>query len=342
MSDLQIGLVGLGIVLIIAVLVFNWWQDRRIRRRIQAQFPQTDEDPLMGGLPPTVGRREPALGEGFEVKVETTSDDDIDEVDPLCEAVIDVVFSQAVSGAQLQDATRTLAVSNSKPVRIFAETTTGVHRAGLSADESCISMQLAILLANRGGALSDIEWSRLWSAGQGLAERFDGTVEGPEQDDVVSRANRLDELCAGLDAQVVLVVQLEGAQPVETVRQMVENTGFVLLNNQYAWVSQTGPARFTLTLEGEAAGAFQGASVGRLDLLLDIPNSPADGQAFSRMAGVARDLAQRMQARLIDEQGRPVNEDADAKIDEQLSGFYARLEQAGFKPGAERTARLFS
>ena len=54
MSDLQIGLVALGVVLIFAVLVFNWWQDRRVRRHMQENFPQTDEDPLFGGLPPTV------------------------------------------------------------------------------------------------------------------------------------------------------------------------------------------------------------------------------------------------------------------------------------------------
>jgi hypothetical protein len=283
------------------------------------------------------------LGEDFEVTVETDAGgDDVEEVDPLCEAVIDIVFAQPVSGAQLKDATRTLAVSSSKPVRIFAETTTGVHRAGLPADESCVAIQLAILLANRAGPLTDVEWSRLWTAAQGLAERFDGTVEGPEQDDVVNRAARLDELCAGLDAQVGLVVQLNGAQPLAKVCSLVDDAGFVILANQYVWVAESGQARFALMFDGEAAAGYQGASVSRLDLLLDIPNSPNDTQAFSRMAGVGRDLAQRFQALLVDDQGRPVNESADARIDEQLTSLYARLEQAGFTPGDERTARLFS
>ncbi|QIM49109.1 hypothetical protein G9Q38_07905 [Pusillimonas sp. DMV24BSW_D] len=343
MSDLQIGLVALGVVLIFAVLVFNWWQDRRVRRHMQENFPQTDEDPLLGGLPPTVGRREPGLGESLDVVAESESGgDDVDEVDPLCEAVIDVVFAQPVSGAQLKDATRTLAVSSSKPVRIFAETTTGVHRAGLPAEESCVSIQLAILLANRAGPLTDVEWSRLWTAAQGLAERFDGSVEGPEQDEVVSRAERLDEFCANLDAQVGLVVQLNGAQPLGKVCSVVEDAGFVMLVNQYVWVAESGQARFALMFDGEAAAGFKGASVSRLDLLLDIPNSPSDSQAFSRMAGVGRDLAQRFQAQLVDDQGRPVTESADARIDEQLTPLYERLEQAGFTPGDERTARLFS
>src|SRR5690625_5925372 len=47
MSDLQIGLVLLGVALIVVVLLFNWWQDRRVRRQMKTQFPQVDNDPLM-------------------------------------------------------------------------------------------------------------------------------------------------------------------------------------------------------------------------------------------------------------------------------------------------------
>jgi hypothetical protein len=76
--------------------------------------------------------------------------------------------------------------------------------------------------------------------------------------------------------------------------------------------------------------------------LLDLPNSPADGQAFSRMASVGRDLARRLQAVLLDDQGRPVSDGTDGAIDKQLLGLYERLEEAGFEAGAERTVRVFS
>src|SRR3546814_8118972 len=61
MSDLQIGLISLGIVLILIVLIFNWWQDRRVRGKMREHFPEADQDPLMGGLSPVAGRREPGL-----------------------------------------------------------------------------------------------------------------------------------------------------------------------------------------------------------------------------------------------------------------------------------------
>ena len=48
MSDLQIGLIALGVLLILLVLGFNWWQDRRVRRKMQTHFPSTEQDPLLG------------------------------------------------------------------------------------------------------------------------------------------------------------------------------------------------------------------------------------------------------------------------------------------------------
>src|SRR3546814_20512510 len=90
-------------------------------------------------------------------------------------------------------------------------------------------MQLAVLLANRSGPLTDIEWSHLWTTAQSLAERFDGVVEGPEQSSVVQQAARLDEVCAGLDAQVGLALRLDGTPQVADITRRVKDAGFLKL-----------------------------------------------------------------------------------------------------------------
>lgn len=112
MSDLQIALILVGIVLILVVVVFNWWQDRRIRQRMQEHFPQRDTDPLMPSGFQDAGRREPGLG--VQVLTDPASADhmddpdddydDPDEVDPTTEAVIDIRFAQPVETVQLYQA----------------------------------------------------------------------------------------------------------------------------------------------------------------------------------------------------------------------------------------------
>lgn len=334
---MQIGLISLGVILILVLVCFNWWQDRRVRQRMQEYFPDADEDPLMGGAAPA-GRREPGFGAGVVTEGFT---DEITEADPVCEAVIDVVFSHPVSGAELQMAVRPIQKAGEKPVRVLVEHEGG-HSLRLRDGNNYLSVQLAVLLANRSGALTDIEWSHLWTIAEDLAERFEGSVEGPEQDQVLQRARTLDAQCAELDAQVVLVLKLDQARPVAEVNQAVKDAGFVSFGNQLAWMSEAGVPRFTLLYNGEAAADFSSAGVDRLDLLLDVPRSQPDEHAFSRMACVGRDLATRLEATLVDDQGQPVQESADHAIDEKLHDLYNNLEKAGFPAAETRTARLFS
>ncbi|TAM87319.1 MAG: hypothetical protein EPN41_08085, partial [Candidimonas sp.] len=289
MSDLQVGLISLGVVLILVVLVFNWWQDRRMRGRMREHFPETDRDPLMGDVTPAPGRREPGLHLA-PASGDLPAEDAVD-VDPNCEAVIDVTFAQPVPSDRLHAATQALRAVGSKAVRLFAKNDNGDHRAILREGESYASVQLAVLLANRSGPLTDIEWSQLWTMAQNLAERFDGSVEGPEQARVMARASQLDALCAGLDAQVGLALRLGGTRPVADVTRQVKDAGFMLHDGQLAWLSEAGMPRFVLLYDGVQVRDVQSDGVDRIDLLLDVPNSPADSQAFSRMASVGRDLA---------------------------------------------------
>ena len=353
MSDLQIGLILLGVVLILLVLLFNWWQDRRVRKQMQERFPEREEDPLLGGAPPPTTRREPGLGLAPDTAaaesaagVSTTdaagTDDDAAEVDPTTEVVIDISFAHAVPSDQLHAATQSLKRVGSKPVRMFAEKEGGGHRARLRPGESYVSMQLAVLLANRNGPLSEIEWSELWAAAQALTERFDGSMEGPEIEEVVKRARRLDHICAELDAMVGLALQLPGALSVAEVGRALEEVGFLRHGPQLAWMSELGIPRFTALFNGQLPGEVQSAGVDRIDLVLDLPNSPADDQAFSRMASVGRHLAANLDAQLLDDQGRVVADGMDQTIDEQLYERYQQLESSGFAAGEYRTARLFS
>jgi len=58
MSSLQLGLIVAGVLLVVGVIVYNAWQERRIRRRIASAF-RTSDDVL---LQPAPGRRvEPTL-----------------------------------------------------------------------------------------------------------------------------------------------------------------------------------------------------------------------------------------------------------------------------------------
>lgn len=341
MSDLQIGLVALGAILILLVVVFNWWQDRRIRHKMQDKFPETPADPLMTQL--ETERREPTvrIAETLADK-KTESAVPAEEVDPNTETVIDVQFHEPVAGSELIKLLRAYLRVDTKPVRLFASTVSGEHHAYPLEGESYNAMQLVVLLANRNGPLNEIDWSRLWMAAESLANQVDGSVDGPEQDQVITQAQQLDTLCAGLDAQVSISLSLNEPIATKTVRQVALSAGFMENGQHLAWLASSGLPRFTLLFNGKPALNLQSATIERLDLLIDLPNSPKDEQAFSRMASVGRDLALRLNAELIDDQGQPLTDHYDEDIDKQLYDLYLQLEQAGFDPASTHTQRVFS
>lgn len=63
MSDLQIGLLLIGALIVVAVLIFNWNQERRFKKQAAAAFPPQPRDPGPGAPHLAEQRAEPARRE---------------------------------------------------------------------------------------------------------------------------------------------------------------------------------------------------------------------------------------------------------------------------------------
>lgn len=61
MSDLWMILVLLGVSIVLAVVAFNWWQEKKYRRDVEYRFSQTRVDVLDAEAPATASKREPGM-----------------------------------------------------------------------------------------------------------------------------------------------------------------------------------------------------------------------------------------------------------------------------------------
>ncbi len=353
MSELQTYLIIVGLVVILLVLGFNWWQDRRVRRRMQVHMPVIDQDPLLNDSATSSALRvEPGLGgasAGFagtvNQSVEQAHPDaaaDQEESDPTSEVVIEITFQGPMTGEDLLQLVHPLRSAGRKAVRIFAQDTEGHLSSRILPDASYLSVQLAVLLANRSGALSAIEWSQIWNRAHSLADQLECTIEGPDQQTVLEQASRLDDLCAGLDTQVGLTLLLGNTRPVHDVTAAARNMGFVPIDGRLAWLGDHGMVCFSLSRADSESFDAGMAGVDRLSLLLDVPCSPPEARAFGRMIEVGFELAQRIGAELVDDQGHPLQAGADAAIDERLQILYVQLEAAGLSAASPRARRVFA
>jgi len=274
-------------------------------------------------------------------------DVDAAEIDPGCEAVIDVSFAQPVAGLALREALEALLPASGKPVRTLvidpasASGSDGSshkapgHSNQIRADASFDAVQLVVLLANRQGALTAIEWSGVWLAAQQLAQRFDGAVEGPEQEAVLAQAQQLDAFCSGLDRQVVLTIKSPRAHTPAQFEALARDAGLVMDGEDWMLMADSGLPWFVLKMDGSEK--FR-----QLSLVLDVPNCEIDDAAFTRMAQLGHALAENLHATLRDDQGQPVSMQSCGSVDAQLLKMRQRLNQAGFEPGSWRTLRLFA
>lgn len=351
MSELQIYLIVIGAGIIVLLLAFNWFQDRRVRRRMQAQMPVIDQDPLLGDAQTSGGaRREPGLGgvsytsdpAQMEGALHPDAELDAQEPDPTTEVVIEIAFQGPMLGVDLLPLLQPLRTAGRKTVRVFAQETEGQLVSHLQSDGQYVSVHLAVLLANRSGSLSAIEWSQIWNRAQGLADQLECSIEGPDQQHVLEAALRLDDTCAALDTLVGLTLLLGSSRPVSDVTAAAQSMGFVPLNGGLAWLGEYGLVCFSLTRADAESFDAGMASVDRLNLLLDVPCSPVDTRAFGKMVEVGVELARRVGAELVDDQLRPLQAGADVAIDEKLKTIYAQLETAGFPAGSPRARRVFA
>ena len=60
-SPLQLGAIAAGILVVVAVIVYNWWVERRVRRRIEATFRKPAPAVAAGG-----GTRFKLIGKTFQ------------------------------------------------------------------------------------------------------------------------------------------------------------------------------------------------------------------------------------------------------------------------------------
>lgn len=263
--------------------------------------------------------------------------------DPMTEAVVDLRFEKAVSGRDIIEQTMRFPAADDKPIRYFAEAEDGSYHAAIRPDMMYVALQLAVLMSNRSGPMQDVHWSAAMMIADELAQQFDADVEAPSFKEIEGHALELDDLCASLDAQVGLTLLLEGPQPVKSVAEIARKRGFVEYRQTLAWLDNQGRACFYMLFDGLALNQVVSASVERIELLLDVPNSPADKHAFGKMVGAARDLAGLLRASIVDDHNQPLeHDDLIASVDEQIEDIYLRLEQNGLSAASERTRRVFS
>ena len=374
MSTLQLSLAIVGGLVLALIVAYNTWTSRR--NAPKRALPQEPE-PAAGTADPAL-RQEPGF-DGTAVAVPGDAFQDLDRglepaaghavdlsealqmpvpplsaerrlgLDPLIDVIAGLQVEHVVSGDAALAALPPTRRAGSKPFAIEGLNEATQQWETPAAGQRYQSFQAGVQLANRMGALNEIEFSEFVMKTQGFADAINAAPDFPDMLQEVARARELDQFASEHDAQLMFMLRArQAAWSPGYVQQNAARLGFVpgaMPGRLVLPVSTPGlPPLLTLGYDTQAALAEDPdqSAIRDITLSLDVPQVYRTEQPFTRLRDVAAALCQAMDGVLCDQNGTPLPAMAMEPIAADLELLYDQLDGRDLSAGSALARRLFS
>jgi len=345
MSAFTAGVAILGGLVLAAIVAWNTWTTRRNapRQAVVAAAASTAVDVALDE------RTEPVFDVDDAALAPLPLPERRPGLDALIDALAQVAVDGPVSGEAAMAALPPTRRAGSKPFAIEGRNEATGEWETPRAGQRYVAFQCGVQLANRSGALNDIEFSEFVVKAQAFADAINGAAEFPEMRDEVARARELDQFAGSHDAQLSFTLRARNAAwSPGYVHQNAARVGFVagaMPGRLVLPAQQPGrPAVLGLAFSTQAALAEDPShsAIREVTLSLDVPQVPRSEQPFVRMRDAAIALAAAMDGLITDDDGRVIPVEALDRIGADLEHLYDTLDARDLSAGSDQARRLFS
>ena len=368
MTDLQIGLAMLGVAIVVAVVAFNWWQERQFRRRSEQTFPGQHDDVLLGdgGRPLPVSR--------------PVQQDDSARIEPRMEPEMETQLpAQAETKAQAltqQDGSRDIprgeidfiaelrsgeVISVDKIAGLQKKLSAFARRISLAGldhlskaweplrtDGRYSAVRIALQLVDRSGPVDEIQLRAFGEAIANAAGELGANAELPDLAPEIERALALDAFCAEVDVLVGISVIADSGQVFHgtKIRALAEASGLRLQSSGvFHCHDEQGVPLFALDnqqSEPFLIDRIRNITTPGITFLLDVPRVADGPRVFDKMVAMSRSFADSLSGTLADDNRNLLNDAGLDRIRAQLRAIYTAMEKHGIEAGSPVALRLFS
>lgn len=376
MSDLQVSLIVIGIVVIAGVLLFNYLQEARFRHKTGEIFKHEHGDALFGGKKsaPPAARIEPGFGEDvlFPAHEELSSQpsvveqqlpDDQNSYDSTgrlestdFESVInytaEILSHSTIPHERLMDLLQQK-FDFGKPVRWFGmgaeessweEITLETAHAG----KGYVRLRGCLQLADRSGPVSEINLSRFRDMVDEFAIQIAAETDCPDIANAYAIALELDKFCADVDVIMgINIISKDGGAFIGTkIRALAEASGFVLESEGVFRYRDSETNTILFSLGNFESTLFLPSNMRTLTthgitFLLDVPRVANGERVFEQMAHIAKLFASTLNGILVDDNRVPLSENGIKKSKKQLRDLQAVMAENDIPAGSQIALKLF-
>ncbi len=342
--SLTVALLVAAAAALAALAGHGWWSARRA-------LPRKAEGIVMP-VEPAVQRVEPTLGDAAVLPVSTAAAAAARRVSSRVDALIDAIatlgLEAPVAGetaiAHLPASRR----AGGKPFFIEGLNTETSQWETPQPGARYGELQAGVQLANRSGALNEIEYSEFVQKTQAFADALGAVPDFPDMLDVRARARELDGFAGAHDAHLAIHLQANAAAwSVGYLHQCAGRHGFIPGTMPGRLVlpgaEDGSPPVLVLSFDAQAALSddLQQAAVRRFTLSLDVAQTNEAADPFGTWQAAIRALATEMDATAVDDDDRVITLQHYTTIASELKTLYSALESRDMAAGSAVARRLF-
>ena len=383
-TELQLSLAGLGAAAVGGVWAYNKWQERSLRRRAErifagdgiepadaAQEEESVESPRDANREAVAqepraemrpdGRVEPVfeapVSEAPELQAPVLEESDthapvgheppVELADAMIDCIVYLTPEQPIAATAFWPAQRVHLGTLDRQLRWLAQDEQGGDWRELAGADgrSCAGLCAALQLADRTGAVGEVQLSKFFIGLRQVGEDFQAALDLPKAAVVLGRAHALDEFCASVDWRIgINVVRAGDAAPDGAgVGRLLESDGFRLDDQgMYRATDANGEAILVVSKLGSVPFVTDDPIAPEgVTLTIDVPRVADGVAAFDRLLVVARQIAVALSGELVDDQRVPLKDDVLGAIRDKIREFQQKMADREIPAGGRRALRLY-
>ncbi len=381
MSDFQISLIIIGIIIIVGVAAFNWYQQINYRKKIESAFHREHDDVLLDESEPPAAettnneRIEPQLNKEVLAEFQTKTAEPVlstevktDNISPIQPAKItetppqveDAATTSYIALIQAESPIPSMQLNNliqrkfdfEKPVYWFGQIQNQNSWSEIVAEsnenyDNLTALKGCLQLADRSGPVSEVNLSKFRDMAEDFATQINAKSDCPDINEAYEQAVQLDRFCAEVDVMIgiTIISKDDGAFVGTKIRALAEASGFKLdTDGLFKYRDENENVLFTLS-NGEDTpflpNNIKTLTTHGVTFLLDIPRVANGEKVFDQLIHLAKLFSNTLGGILVDDNRVPLSDNGLEKSKQLLNNIQTAMQEYKIPTGGKIALQLF-
>ena len=354
MSEVQIALLVLGFIVIIIMILHNWAQLKKIKKRKQK---------ISASEAPTLNDDNDPLFQSSEFKINALDRSQVDELDSSgSEKMIESNLPDGVNrDIEMVASIVTKSVQNGKSsifiesldnlpgVSVYVRNDNEIWSTGEALDESIRYNQVLIVqqLASRKWTITNDSAALLISYIEKINSAIDGNLFWLTNSNILEEAKLMDEFRGDVDKALILKVTPKSDSSFHTgALEDFFNKSDIKVNNklihEFIDLENKNVICQLLSLSGKPLQINQESFIQGIVLKMDVPNTPNITHSFNKMISLIKESTKKLNGVLVDTSNKKIDDDYISRVYVHLKKVEQKMLSKKINPGSDNALKIFS